>query len=30
MHWRGEKTFIYRLKLQYDDFFGLENDTIVN
>lgn len=30
MHWRGEKTFSSRLKLQYDDFFGLENDKIVN
>jgi len=30
MPWRGEKTFIYRLKLQYDYFVGLEIDTIVN
>jgi len=30
LYQRGENPFIYRLQLQYDDFIGLENDTIVS
>jgi len=26
----GDNPFIYRLKLQYDDFFPSENDTIIS